>query len=381
MTITELILGLPIFKWVLGTDEPSEPAPEQPVYGSKAEEKAFNDLLEHLITEDAKEGNTEDKPQRVVIENSKFSANRIKSYEGEKVKKFEFRPQTWEQFVGQTNSKEKIKTIMKKANRGIKAHLFIDGIKGHGKTTFIELLAKELNAKLIERVGKQIDEEDLLNIVNEINQSEEKHVILFIDEMDSMDKKLIKVLNPIIESFKINGKQIKPFIFAGATINKHILIKNNPDTLDRIPPSHQIKFERYDAKEIEVILRQYHRQLYRDEIINDETFKSISENCKFNPRTSISLLEDVIIEKNIEKVLKNCSIIKNGLTKVDIKLLKILNQSTRAMGANALSMRAGLSQKEYMTEFEPFLVEYNYIDRCPSRSITEKSKNLLKELK
>jgi Holliday junction resolvasome RuvABC ATP-dependent DNA helicase subunit len=34
-----------------------------------------------------------------------------------------------------------------------------------------------------------------------------------------------------------------------------------------------------------------------------------------------------------------------------------------------------------MTEFEPFLVEYGYINRIPSRVITEKGKKLLEDLK
>ena len=95
----------------------------------------------------------------------------------------------------------------------------------------MELLAKHLGAKLIQRIGKQVDEDSLVDIINEINTSEEKHVVFFIDEIDTMDWKILKILNPIIEQFKINGKQIKQYIFAGATINKHILVKNNTDTI------------------------------------------------------------------------------------------------------------------------------------------------------
>ena len=80
-------------------------------------------------------------------------------------------------------------------------------------------------------------------------------------------------------------------------------------------------------------------------------------------------------------VLNNCNIIKDGLTKVDIKILNALNTATRAMGCNALAQRVGLSQKEYVTEYEPFLVEFGYINRVPSRVITEKGKLFLQEIK
>jgi len=334
---------------------------------------------ETIISEEEVEEENKGEPLKVEIKNAQFNTSRITPYKGEEIKKFEFRPQVWEQFIGQLEGKNKAKTIIKKAKRGIKCHFLVDGIKGHGKTTFVELLAKNLNAKLIERVGKQIDEDNLVDIMNEINTSTEKYVVFFIDEMETMDWKVIKILNPIIEQFKINNVRIKPFIFAGATINKHILITNNPDTLDRI--STPIKFERYTAEDIEKIVRQYKNQLYPEDNVSDEVIKVISQNAKFNPRTSIVLLEDYIVEQNIKKVLKNSKIIKNGLNELDIEILNTLNQSKRALGANALAMKCKLSQKEYITEFEPFLVEYGYVNRVPSRVITPKGKQLLEELK
>jgi len=320
-----------------------------------------------------------EKPQEVILKESSFNANKIIEYKGDKLKKFEFRPQTWNQFVGQTEAKERAKTIIQKARMGMKAHFLVDGIKGHGKTTFVELLAKDMGAKIIKRIGKQIDEENLVDIINEINTSQEQFVMFFVDEIDTMDWKVIKVLNPIIESFEITGKRIKPFIFAGATINKHILIKNNPDTLDRI--AHHIKFARYNVGEIANILSQYHKQLYSNTKLPSEVLITISKNCKFNPRSAIALLEDYIVEHDIEKVLQNCNIIKDGLTTLDIKLLSVLNKSTRAIGANALALKCGLSQNEYIREFEPFLCEFGYLNRIPSRIITKKGKELLEELK
>ena len=191
--------------------------------------------------------------------------------------------------------------------------------------------------------------------------------------------KVIKILNPILESFEIAGKKIKPFIFVGATINKHILIKNNPDTLDRIPI--KIKFERYNSEEIKQILRQYKQQLYKDDDVATKIFDVISKNCKFNPRNAISLLEEFIVEQNINRVLKNYKIVKDGLTLKDIEILQVLNSSKRAMGANSLAMKVKLSEKEYTSEYEPFLVEYGYVNRIPSRVIGEKGKLFLSKLK
>lgn len=338
--------------------------------------KEWHTITLPIIEEIEKKSNNGESPLEVVIKGNSLDSSKIIDYVNhDRDFKFDFRPQTWKEFKGQTEAKERAKFIIKKARKGLKSHFLVDGIKGHGKTTYIELLAKSLNAHLIERIGKQIDEKDLENIINEINASKEEFVIFFIDELDSMDKTIIKILNPITEQFKINDKHIKPFIFAGATINKHILIKNNPDTLDRIPT--HIKFVRYTLEELTTILKQYKNNLYPDEVIKEEVYRIIAKNCKYNPRTSISLLSDYIVENSIEKILKSWTIIKDGLTSIDLKILNALNISKKALGSNCLALKCGLAEKEYLTEIEPFLLEFGYINRVPSRILTNKGKEFL----
>jgi len=314
----------------------------------------------------------------VHIKENQVDASRIVEYTGEAIKKFEFRPETWEQFISQENAKEEIKTVIKKVKRGIRGHLILSALKGSGKTTFIELFAHSIGAKLIERIGRQIDEDNIVDIVNEINQSQEKYVVLFIDEIDTMEWKVLKIFNTMIEQFKINEKRIKPFIFASATISKHLLVKNNPDLLDRIP--HHIQFVRYTTEDIAKIILQYKTQLYSEERITDDVVKKISENCKYNPRTSISLLEDYIVEQNITKVLRNRHIIADGLDIFDIKILDILAHSNKAIGSNALSLKVGMGEQQYLREIEPFLLEFGYIQRIPSRTITTKGLEFLRKI-
>lgn len=317
-----------------------------------------------------------DSPLSVIIKEGQLDVNRIKEYEGDSLQLFEFRPTTFEQFIGQTEAKERGKTIIKRTEKGLKAHFLVDGIKGHGKTTFVELIANSLDAHIIKRIGKQVNIDNIVDIINEIHDSDKKYNVLFIDEIDTMDKGVIKCLNPIIESFEIAGKKIRPFIFACATINKHVLIKNNPDTLDRITT--KIKFIRYNDEEIRKIINQYVNELYSEENIDDDAVISISQNCKYNPRTAIALLEDYIVEEDIDKVLKNCNIKINGLTSKDLDILEILLNSSKPMGAKCLALKCGMSEAEYLMEFEPFLLEYDYINRVPSRVITEKGKELIR---
>lgn len=373
--------------WLLFQTDKLLPVVEEPTEYVKIKETGEIIPFPNSMNSEEYEAYIEEEKNRVkekgetitaVLKEPEFNADGIIEYKGEGIRKFEFRPEKWEQFIGQEEAKDRVQTVIKKAEMGLKGHIMVNGIKGHGKTTFVELLAKDLEAKLISVVGKQLNEDSLLDIINQINTSTEKHVVFFIDELDSCDWKVIKILNPIIESFRINGKQIKPFIFAGATINKHMLIEKNPDTLDRIPT--HVTFSKYNDQELSIILKQYCDQLYKEEKVSAEAIYEIAKNCKYNPRTAIAFLEDYIIEKNIPKVLKNAKIIKNGLAKEDVNLLKILSEAKRPMGANALAMKLGMSQKEYEREYEPFLVEYGYVDRVPSRVITDKGRKFLEDL-
>jgi Holliday junction resolvasome RuvABC ATP-dependent DNA helicase subunit len=168
-------------------------------------------------------------------------------------------------------------------------------------------------------------------------------------------------------------------MFCSATINKDLLIKQTPDLLDRI--QHQIQFKRYNDEEIMTIIKQYKEELYHEENISEEILLQIARNCKYNPRLSLGLLEDYIITRDIEKTFKDRRIVKDGLTDIDIKILEVLSQSNRAIGANALSQRVSLTQNQYVREFEPYLCEFGYVVRVPSRMITDKGHQILKELK
>jgi len=329
--------------------------------------------------EEIEEENMETKPLKVEIKEGQIDVNKIKEYEGETIKKFEFRPYDFNTFIGQSEAKERAKIAIQKINKGLRGHIFVDGRQGVGKTTFINILAKMLNARLITRVGKQIEPDELTNIINEINTCPEKNVLFFCDEMDSCDRKVVKMLNPIIEQFEISGKKIKPFIFCGASIQKSTLLRYNPDTMDRIQI--HLKFERYTIDELKEIIRQYIKQLFPEENISEENIGIIAHNCKYTPRIAISLAEELVVIGDINKVLKNWKIIKSGLTELDIRVLQVLSELTRPIGANALSQRCKLTELEYTREIEPFLCEEGYILRVPSRIISEKGKRFLKEIK
>jgi len=51
------------------------------------------------------------------------------------------------------------------------------------------------------------------------------------------------------------------------------------------------------------------------------------------------------------------------------------------MSASALSQQAGVNTDDYITDFEPFLVEEGYLERPHKRIISQSGIKLLEELK
>jgi holliday junction DNA helicase RuvB len=313
---------------------------------------------------------------RVIIEPSILDMDKIGDITTPKIKKFIYRPQTLDEYIGQSSAKELVRMNLKKIELLKPVHFLISGSKGCGKTTLSYIIRNMLHAKMIERIAKQITcNEEVIDLVNEINRSTEKNVILFIDEVHSIDPKLCEIFYPMMEDFKISGKNIRPFILIGATTDKHILVKNNAPFIDRFQV--QVELTKYTFADIEAIINQCKLQLYPQYDISNEYIHTVAENSKFTPRIAISLLEDGVIEKDINYVLKCHRILYQGLTETDYSILRILKENNRPIGSKALSQMIGISEKDYNDTYENYLVEQEYIIKgCRGREISAKGKEV-----
>ena len=371
--------GMKLLHWI-ATGEDDKPIKQNDEYVSEGTRLNMS-CLEYMQYvnkgKTAAEGNT---PLEVVIKEAGLDTSKLLDYVGEEKKVFNFRPQNFDEFVGQDDNKDRIKMAIKRIDMGMKVHFFFDALPGRGKTTMARIINNMIDGEFIERIGKQITPESLIDIMNHFNKSSKKYCILFIDEIDTLTHATCKVLNPLLEDFAIAGKKVKPFIFIGATIDKNELVKRgNGDMLDRI--SDHIYFENYNSNNIEKILLQYHKQIYSHHNITAEDITVIAQNCKESPRLSITMLEYYLAANDVQKVLGYFKIIQDGLTKIDISILQALkNRYPKTLGASALSQKAGINQKDYIEIYESYLVEKGYIDRLPMRKISDKGIELLNKL-
>jgi len=318
----------------------------------------------------------------IIVKEPYFNVSKIKNFfnPGDGARKFIFRPRTLEEYIGQEKAKKLIRLNIKKILELKPVHILISGHRGCGKTTLTHIIKNKLNANMIERIGGELtNPEQIVDLVNEINVSEGR-IILFIDEIHALDAKLCETFYPIMEDFKIAGREIKPFIFIGATTEKNILMKKVAPFVDRFQV--QVELEKYSEEDIVAILKQYKEQLFPNKELSNINYYIIAKNSRLTPRMGITLLEDNLIEKDIRQVLECHRIVKNGITDIDLKILQILEENNRPIGSKSLSRMIGISQADYEQVYENFLTEQEYIiPTSRGRVLGEKGKLLLESIK
>ncbi|OCL88427.1 Replication-associated recombination protein A [Aliarcobacter thereius] len=111
-----------------------------------------------------------------------------------------YRPQTLEEFVGQTHIIGKDKALYKLIKQKEIPHLFFYGKPGTGKTTLAKIIAKELASDYYYFNATTIKVEDLRKVFDRYKDSFIKPLI-FIDEVHRLSKNQQEVLLPIMESY------------------------------------------------------------------------------------------------------------------------------------------------------------------------------------
>jgi len=293
--------------------------------------------------------------------------------------KFIYRPKYLTEYIGQEQAKDLVKMAISVILNTKPLHFLITGIAGMGKTTLAQIICNELHFNIYSTVGNALDKNVLQDFLLK-NEDSKFPMILFIDEIHSMDKEILEFMLPIIEDFKLNQINITPFILIGATNEKTTLLNKSKPFVDRIQIP--IILEDYQIQDIVQILKQYNQQIYQKNI-DDKIYIILAENTRFNPRIAIALFDLYMGNQDIIKVLKAHRIIKNGLTDTDIKILNHLDiVNGKAIGEQALSVIANIERKDYVDLIEPYLIRMNLISRTGrGRILTEDGKKFLENLK
>lgn len=305
------------------------------------------------------------------------------------------RPETIDEYIGQTDVKENIRVFVKAAKMRNEAldHVLLYGPPGLGKTTLAFIIAHELGTNIKTASGPSIEKSgDLAAILSSLEPGD----VLFIDEIHRMPRYIEEILYPAMEDFSLdiivgsegNSRNIKidlpPFTLVGATTRAGDLSAPLRDRFGIID-----KLQYYNVDELTQIVKRTSRVLNVE--IDDDAAKELAKRSRGTPRIANRLFKRVrdfamvegsgkITKAVTEKALNRLKVDNMGLDNTDRELLSaIINKFNGGpVGVEAISSSIGEEVTTIEDVYEPFLLQNGLLKRTSrGRVATDKAYEVL----
>ncbi|WP_373285715.1 Holliday junction branch migration DNA helicase RuvB [Pullulanibacillus camelliae] len=292
------------------------------------------------------------------------------------------RPQSLEDYIGQSKAKENLKIFIEAAKQRNEAldHVLLYGPPGLGKTTLSMIIAHEMGVNIRTTSGPAIERPgDLAAILTALEPGD----VLFIDEIHRLPRTVEEVLYPAMEDFCLDivvGKgetahsmriDLPPFTLVGATTRAGYL---SPPLRDRFGVILRLQF--YEVDELAAIVTRTAAVL-NTSIGNEASFE-IASRSRGTPRIANRLLRrirdfaqvvgtgDIQLEVT-RQALEQLQVDEKGLDHIDHQLLTSIIHKFNGGPVGLDTIAATIGEERHTIEdvYEPYLLQIGFLQRTP----------------
>ena len=322
-------------------------------------------------------------------------------------------PDTMDTFIGQDPLRKQlsVELVSSIAQKRPLHHAVFYGPGGLGKTTLIEVLARERGCpKPTLLIGKSVTHElltDVLaslqsdgydNLGNLVNPAIAQFPIVVIDEAQTVPPALLELLHPVLEpgkdgrrimlGRKTEGRELKQWPiwviqFTCILITNYygMMLKRSSPTLSRFPIKH--RFEFYSDEEIVQVICQFAQQLGAS--IDSAAADLLASRSNGVPReavnfvrraTDFTVVSGHITEFVVRRMLDVLGYDDNGLDPTQLAYLKhLVTVGHGRLGIEVLAALLGCDRQTIELAVEPALFRKGLVTRASyGREITNKGK-------